>query len=256
MAAPFAVVPGAKLQPAERLLKTALHSWNQPSHVNPQEPPAPFITISRQPGAGTEVFSHRLAERLSELDRAPWTAWDRELLERVSAETEIARSVLEAIEERPHTWLDHFLENISMSQTLPPLELKAYKKIMVTIRALASSGYAIIVGRGGTFITAGMPGGIHLRLVAPLEHRIQYVAERDRITPSQAVGSIAFSEQNRTAFYRRYWPGKAISPESFSLTLNAGELSVEEMVDCVVPLVRRRQLLGAQSLTSVVGAGA
>ena len=41
------------------------------------------------------------------------------------------------------------------------------------VRALAEVGRVIIVGRGGVFITRDLPGGIHVRLVAPREWRVR-----------------------------------------------------------------------------------
>lgn len=61
----------------------------------------------------------------------------------------------------------------------------------MTIRALAISGRAVIVGRGGVFLTAGMPGGIHLRIVAPVRHRITHMAERDGISQEAAAEKVA-----------------------------------------------------------------
>lgn len=41
--------------------------------------PLPFITISRQAGAGGRSLAQRLVERLNELepDDRPWSAWER-----------------------------------------------------------------------------------------------------------------------------------------------------------------------------------
>jgi hypothetical protein len=111
----------------------------------------------------------------------------------------------------------------------------------MTIRALATAGHAIIVGQGGTFITQEMPMAIHLRLVAPLEHRIKYTAARDNLSLHNAAARIVKIDQRRAEFYRRYWPGKRVAPQTFTMTLNSAELSVDEMLQVVLPLVRSRE---------------
>jgi cytidylate kinase len=235
--------PSSKIERAEAILKAAIESWNLLDRENRTSHPAPlFITVSRRPGVDAGPFSHRLAQRLTEVTGANWFAWDRELIEKVAAEHGIAKDVLEGIEERPLSWIDRLLQDFSFSDNTPEaIGLRADKYVMVTIRALAGAGRAIIVGRGGVFVTEGMPGGIHLALVEPLENRIKYVAERDKVSPQKAAEYISESEHNRAMLYRQYWPKKRITPETFTLTLNSAQLSADEMEECVVGIIRKRE---------------
>jgi cytidylate kinase len=228
-----------------------------------EEPPRPpvFITVSREPGAGALSLSHRLAERLNTLMQqsghepelgaaaAPeWRAWDRELVEKVSQESGITRSVIETIDERPHSWLDEFLQGFSQSGTfLPEAEMRAYKRVATTIGKLAAAGHAIIVGRGGVFVTRSMPGGLHLRLVATLEQRIKLMSSTYSLTLNKAASRIRELEHNRATFFHRFWPGKSLTPEIFTLTLNSGEMSLDEIVESVVPIIRARDPSLSQS---------
>ena len=235
----------------------------------PESLPPVFVTVSREPGAGGITFSHRLAERLNALtggrEVAPggppaWSAWDRELVEKVSQETGITRSVIEKIEERPHSWLDDFFQGFSQSgESLPAAEMQAYKRIAVTVRALATAGHAILVGQGAAFVTKGMAGGVHVRLVATLEQRIKLMSTTYNLPPNKAAARIREIEHNRTAFFHRFWPGKVLTPEMFTMTLNSGEMSLDELVECVLPIIRSRDpslaATGASmSVVDVVGA--
>ena len=188
------------VQAAEKTLKTAIQSWNHPFGLSRTEQKAQvFVTVSRQPGAGAISFSHRLAERLNQDGQNDWSAWDSELVEKVSAEHHIAKEIIEMIPNRHHNWLDDMLQGFLSSQCPPDIaEIRAYKMVVMTIRALATAGHAIIVGQGGNFITERMPGGIHLRLVAPLEHRIKYKAEYDKISLHAAAAQINEIEQRRS----------------------------------------------------------
>lgn len=239
----YAHFPGTGIDPAAKTLKAAIYSWNQGAERPLAEQDARvFVTVSRQPGAGAISFSHRLAERLNRDDPGDWSAWDRELVEKVSAEHGIAKGIIEMMPTRPHNWLDDLLQGISTSSNPPGvLEIRAYKQVVMTIRALATAGHAIIVGRGGNFITEGMPAAIRLRLIAPLEHRIKYTAESDKISIHKAAAKVAEVDERRAEFYRRYWPGKVSAPESFTMTLNSAELAVDELVECVLPLIHNRE---------------
>jgi cytidylate kinase len=227
---------------AEAVLKAALYSFSRANRHGGAKPVVrAYVTVSRQPGASAHLFSHRLAERLNGLPGGDWTAWDNELFDKVSSEHAIEKQVLEAIEERPNSWLDEFVRGITVSGGgRHASELFAYQRIAMTIRALAKAGHTVLVGRGSQFVTAGVPGGIHVRLVAPLEHRIQSVAKKYDISTHQAAARVEEADQNRKIFYRRYWPGREMKPESFAMTLNVAELSVDELVECVLPLIRMR----------------
>jgi hypothetical protein len=240
---------------------SALYALAHPGHHKTAAPPPPkvFITVSREGGAGGITFSHRLAERLNTAGLGgsgaeisdhgegaapppPWRAWDHELIDKVAAEHGINQSILETIEQRPHSWLDDIFQGLSQSgQNLPAAEMRACRYVAVTIRALATAGHAIVVGQGGVFITANMPGGIHLRLVADFAHRTRQMMETLNLSASQAARRIREVEHNRATFFHRFWPGKTLTPEMFTLTLNVGQMSLDELVECVVPLVAARE---------------
>src|SRR3954463_15652572 len=109
-------LPGS-LASAQATVHSALHSLEQSVKSHQSEVhPRVFVTVSRQPGAGGVSFSHRLAARLNEREPADWSAWDKELVEKVSAEHGVQRSIVEMLEERPHSWLDEMLEGFSGSE--------------------------------------------------------------------------------------------------------------------------------------------
>jgi cytidylate kinase len=227
------------------VLKAAIYLSNHPQRADRTDHPL-FVTVSRQPGTGADVFSHQLAQRLNEQEGANWSAWDRELIEKVAKEQGITTDILEMIEKRPHSWIDSLLQNLSGNNDTPDdAELRVYQQMMMAIRALAGAGHAIIVGQGGVFVTQGMEGGIHVRLVAPLEHRIKYIAERDQISLGKAAEHIANTERNRARFYRNYWPQKSLEPETFAMTLNSAELSTHEQVQLALAIIRKRAPSGS-----------
>jgi hypothetical protein len=235
-------IPGAHLDPAAKVLQAALHSWTRGAQEAAPPPPRAFVTVSRQPGAGGISFSHRLAQSLNATGDNDWSAWDRELVEKVSAEHNISQELIDMIPDRQHSWFTALVDAICSHPPTPEFaELRAYKRVIVAIRALAEQGHAVIVGQGGTFVTEQMPGAIHLRLVAPLEHRIKHVAEREHLSLHGAAARAAEMDVNRAEFFRRFWHRKTIGPEEFTMTLNAAELSVEEMVETTLPLVRSRE---------------
>jgi cytidylate kinase len=225
---------------AAKVLQGALHTWNWPAQSGVPAAERVFVTISRQPGAGGIPLAHRLAERLNELHphARPWSAWDRELIEKVSAEEGIARQIVAEIENHPHTWLEELLESFSSSEAaIQNAEFRVYRHVAAAIRALAHAGHVVLVGQGARFVTAKMSGGVHVRLVAPLDFRIKTTAQSKEISPVEAREVVEQLDRNRTRFLQKYWPGRTLAPEGFTLTLNSGKLSVDDMVDCLIPII-------------------
>jgi hypothetical protein len=230
-----------EIEMAEAVLRAALDMETHEERRAPRRAALPFVTVSRQAGASGGTFARELVRKLNAAGGdATWTCWDHELVEKVSAEHDVEAAVVEMMEDRKHNWLVELLEGLSGDTRRHPEELKVYRRVATTIGALAVAGHAVIVGRGGAFITAGMPGGIHVRLVAPLEARIAHRAKKRNLTLKEAAASVGETDRNRDAFYHRYWPEKPLGPESFTLTLNSAAMSLEEMVDCVSGLVHAR----------------
>jgi cytidylate kinase len=176
----------------------------------------------------------------------PWRAWDGELVEKVASENGLRPEEVAALEDAKHPLMREFIE--SLVPNLHHDEFKVYRRVSATIRLLAAAGRAVIVGRGGVFLTGELPHGVHVHLVAPLEHRVRHMVELLHVPHDEAARRVAEMDRNRAAFYRRHWPKHRIEPETFDLTLNAGLLTLNQMVACVMPLVRSAAARAAESV--------
>ena len=83
-----------------------------------------------------------------------------------------------------------------------------------------------------------MPGGLHVRLVAPQEWRIKNLARTEGIKENEARDRVKLLDRDREAMISRFWPGTHMAPEVFHVTLNAGMLNEEQMADALAPLIR------------------
>ena len=225
-------------------IRTGLYLQQQRADAEVRRTPLPFVTISRQAGAGGRTLARALAERLNEPAPADrhWAVWDRELVEKVAAEEHIPADLVESLELQgpPRSAFLEFLASLSARNDASDLdEFQVYRRVAHTVRGLARAGNAIIVGRGGVYATADLPGGIHVRLVAPLRVRVALMANFLNVTEEQAAREVLRIDRYREAFHHRYWPDKALLPEIFTLTLNTAAIDEAQMVDCVLPLIRR-----------------
>ena len=200
-------------------------------------PPVSFVTISREGGAGGRAIGQRLVRRLNQLDASddPWTLWDGALVEKVSADHHIALELVESLGDTHHGWMEEFLRSLSQVGDID--EAKVYRRVAMTIRALAQRGRAVIVGRGGVHITRQMPGGVHIRLVATFENRVAFMVRQHGMAYEVAAVQVRELDRNRQAFFRRYWPKTVLDADAFTIALNTGWVDENRAVECLLPLI-------------------
>jgi hypothetical protein len=206
----------------------------------------PFVTLSREPGAGALPLAQKLVERLNLIDppdepgEQPWTAWDREVLEKVADDHHLSAEVLDALEESTQSWLADFFSGMSASGPTVPDRDAVFRKVANTVSALAQMGRAIIVGYGGVLLGKRLPSGVHVRLVAPLDFRIQRMAEFMRSSTEKAAARISELERNRAAFFKRYWPREPLRADHFTLTINTAAIDTDLAAELIARVVKAR----------------
>jgi len=228
-----------RLNPILSYLRSQEGSQLRPQPCGGHDTEQPFFTVSRQAGAGGETLGHRLGERLTLLDPADraWVAFDRSLIERVAADHNISTELVESIGQGGRGWLEEVFESMTMRPLMRPHELRVYKTVAETTLALAEAGRVVLVGLGSAFITQQRTGGIHVRLVAPLSHRIEQVAWTRQLTRSEALDDIHHTERRRQAFFRRFWPDQSLSAESFTVTFNTAHSTPDQQVDALAAML-------------------
>lgn len=223
-----------------RSIFAAIRSVPRPLHslAGEQAPPiVPFVTISREAGAGGHTVGQLLIERLNQLDRGEplWRLWDKQLVEKVTEDHHLSREVVESLDACGRSWMQEFLAGLSYHGN--DTEAKAYQRVATTIRFLAQHGRAVIVGRGGVFITRNIPGGVHVRLIAPLEKRINTMARQLGVNRDAAAEHVRNLDRGRQAFFRRYWPKEVISEQAFTLIVNTAQVDERRAVEAIIALL-------------------
>ena len=96
------------------------------------------------------------------------------------------------------------------------------------IRDLAVHDNVLIIGRGSQVILQDWPGATHVLLIAPLEHRIAYLAQRDGLSMEAAEKRVHEGDRGRVSFHQKFFRVNADDPSLYHLTLNTARLSTDE----------------------------
>ena len=200
--------------------------------------PAPFVTISRQYGCMAYALAERLAERLNaEFPEWDFSIYDREALEGMTEHETIAADVMSNFSERTRGVVDDLVGELIAKR---PPETRVFRHLARTLCSVAALGQAILVGRGGAAITRKIPTGIHVRLVAPIDWRVENMRNYPDRAAQASVAMVKQADRERESFVQKYLGVNVNDPGLYHLILNNQLLTMEEKVEVIVKLVQER----------------
>jgi hypothetical protein len=163
-------------------------------------------------------------------NQSAWSAWDRGIIAKAVAEYELPEQTIEYVEQSGYSGLDTFVSGLGGL----PDDFAIVHRLRDAVRRLAAQGHVVLVGHGAVFMTRDMPGGIHIRLVAPLRQRTENLAHSLEVPFAEAAERLKVLQRNWTAYLRRFWPTQSLAPETFAATFNAAALDQTHLVHCIV----------------------
>lgn len=202
--------------------------------------PFPFITLSREAGAGAVSIGRRVAELLNEgrpEDSAPpWIVFDKNLVERVIEDHQLPGALKQFL---PEDVLPGVTSAVEEMLGLHPSAWTLAEHMTETVLRLANLGHVILIGRGANFIAAHLKPSVHIRLVAPLEERIARLAQYHQLTFNEAAAFAKKADQGRRRYVKRYFAGAIDDPLNYTATFNTGRLEAEATARLIVETVRQ-----------------
>lgn len=219
-----------------KLVEEQFHIWEAAGAKKTQEkdPGAVrFVTISREYGCAGFRIGDRLAAVLNGLWPAsegipPWTVYDRKLVELVCEDHNLNRTLVETLD---HLRKNVFSDYITGIFTGEPSSLEVFKKCAQTMFKLAAAGRVILIGRASAQITRKLSGGLHVRLVAPLEWRVKQVAAYEKIESlKEARKYVLKQDEEREKFALDFLGHRVSEPVHYDLIVNQERLGVERIV--------------------------
>ncbi len=196
-------------------------------------PPRPFITIARESCAGGSGLAQLLADRLNrEPDRrANWNIFGGNVVNQMLETNHLAANLARFL---PEDRVPEVNATIGEIVGLHPNLWELVQKTNATLRKLAAGGHVILVGRGANFATTGIPGGIHVRLVAPPANRARYFAERFQVTDSEALLQNARCDAARRRYVSSYFNADLDDPAHYDLVINTSRVPLAEAAELVL----------------------
>ncbi|MCB2178599.1 cytidylate kinase-like family protein [bacterium] len=181
------------------------------------------ITISRQLGSQGTSLGRLFASRLG------YQLVHRELINQAARLAKSPELALAAIDELG-------LLGIELDSSQQQLYLDA---VQTVIENLAQKDDIVIVGRAGQIILQNHPRVFHLRVIAPLETRIQRIVDAHGITRQGAAAQILDSDRYRADYLERFYHINWDDPVNYHLIINTGFMDLETAAETLCAVVRK-----------------
>lgn len=227
------------VNPIERFIHG--HAYGKSSDGSTMARIRPFVTISRQSGAG----GHSLARALIEcFERQPdkelfadWEMFDQKLVAMVAGDPGLRVSVEALLGEEYRRASDDFFRQLLTATTHQDIVMD---RVFRLVRILAEVGKAVIVGRAGSEVTRGLGPSVSVRLIAPEEKCIARMMELKNVTEREARDIIAKSDTGRARLLKRNFRVDIDDPLRYDAVWNTEHASFDSIAESIVVLLRER----------------
>lgn len=216
------------------------------------------ITLSRQLGAGgaetacgvAAELNLRVVGREMVHEAIEGCAMENIPLEAEASQSTIIQRALDFIQGRPTG-----TEAIPVFSETGPGILSTrlfstddyYRSVLESIVFdLAHKGNTLIMGQAGQIILRDQPGVFHVRIVAPLEQRIQTIQRRFGLSAEKATRRIEASDRARAEYLRRHYKVDIDDARLYDLTINTGKIAPQQAVEFILEAVAEAGLLSAE----------
>ncbi len=215
-----------------------------PPSSNPSIPLAgvrPFVTLGRETGAGATTVGQLLVPLLDQAFGAEGQGWvflDKNLLAHALARLKLPERLADHLPEDKVSEIKAMVgELLGLHPPLWDLE----QRVAEAILQLAHVGRVVIAGRAAYLITQSLPGGFHVKLVAPLEVRIQRVAKMLDCSAAAAEAHVRKTDLARRRYIRTRFGRDIDDAQLFDLIINTERMAPETVAQIILQAMRGRQ---------------
>jgi hypothetical protein len=211
-------------------LEAFRQSFTRPA-PGPQVPRAPSVAISRETASRGGSIARRVGQALG------WQVYPQSLLEYLAQEPRHNRDLFDALDPTAQGWVED--QHRRLHARYPLDGDPTLTELVRVVLAIGARGEAVLVGRGAGCILPRATT-LHVRVAAPLEDRITYMAQLGRLTRDQAAVRVEDRDRQRAAFLADHFHFPAGDTYRYDLVLNSALLGEELSAALVAAAVRFR----------------
>ncbi len=204
----------------------------------------PIITISRQAGCSGKDLAILLQKAINKNVLHPedkWRCIDKDMMKDSAQKLNLPV--------RKIKYIYNGLKKSNMDQIFESFSSRYYKSDRVIRRTIidvmkeyAKKGNMVMIGRAGVVLAPYVTKSFNIRLVAPLNWRINQISNKHKVSTEEAQKYIAEMDRNRSAMIKSFTGGK-LEEAMFDITFNCAQVSIEDIVETCISLIRKRSFI-------------
>lgn len=216
------------------------------------------ITISRQYGSGGDQIANRVCDLLG------YRQFDKRLIDQAAIEAGLSDREIVDFSEESHKMLGFMDRLLGRTPPIRPphgqlkdptgtlfdpglTEEAALMLVQKAVRSAHQISSVVILGRGGQVILRNEPDVFHVRVIAPMEDRIQRVKinlktvqgayNADVSARREAQDWITERDATSADYIRRFYQVDWEDPLLYHLIINTGRMSIERAANLIAEQV-------------------
>jgi cytidylate kinase len=217
--------------PAAPADESPLHGYRGTAEVPGELPAGLTVTISREAGARGSTIGQLAGSKLG------WQVYPQDLLEYITQDAAARQEILDGLPPGAGAWADLELNRLQQTQALS--SNASIIELARVLLYLGARGEAILIGRGGGCILPPR-STLNVRLVAPPEERIAYMAQWLRLTEDEAADQVRRLDQRRVEFVSTHFHRNPNDVCQYDLVLNSSLLGEERCAELIVHAARSK----------------
>lgn len=199
-----------------------------------------LITVSREFGSGGSELARELGTRLG------WRVLDRDLVQQVADRLKLDPRTVETMDEHLPGILARISSALLITSPESPVSLDSRDILSPDAVADATreamveavqSAPVIVVGHGSQALFHDRPGSLHVRLVAPVQSRVNRICSREPCEEKAAVARLRRMDTDRAAYVRRYYHTDWRDPMLYDLVINTGRTSIQASAAAILAIM-------------------
>jgi cytidylate kinase len=206
----------------------------------------PYVSISRDFGCMANVIAQKLSSELTLRNKQKgvkrdWKWINKVILEEAARALELSPAKIEYVfQSQKKTVMDEIVS--AMSARYYKSDKKIRKTIIEVIRSIVISGNVIIVGRGGVAFKKDNLQSLHIKLIAPIEWRIDRISKNYQKTRQEALEYILEIDQERKYLIDSFL-GFDTDESIFDMVFNRQTMDDDEITSIILQTMERKKLI-------------
>lgn len=182
----------------------------------------PVVAVTRQPGCNGESIARTLATDLG------LVLYDWEIIEQVASNANVSEQVVALLGEKLRSELDDWLAGLEGSSGMSSYRFAQH--LRAVLFTVASTGNALILGRGANFLLPPEKKSLGLSLIAPLGVRTEAIMGSLCLSHDKALKHITVAEREQRLWVKKYGHANIDDPIHYHLVVNTALVPPQTIV--------------------------